>query len=356
MNFVYAPQQLEIDPVYLSEDGVKFDNTATDEEACRVAEVDSAKYKGNFGVAVLSRYPIKKVQAYQLETQVYDWYEGEIQKPDFIEKSRRFGAERLFRVKPVREVKYGGRGFTRVDLHVPGVPHETITVINVHLEIKTQPKNRTKQMEEILNYLYEIENPVILAGDFNSSTTDVSSTSLRRLTVRNAKDPPKILSGALWLANATGISQALTILNGYKNFQDPLAWHIPVLFPNKAKTLFEEVECFRFKDGGVFDFRGDRKRSVGVRNGTLSNSNQYSYLKGFKQTFEVPKPIGPIGCERLDWIFVKSFLTHPKDKKGPYRLAPHFGETLNLMNDAVEQPFSDHHPITTVLPLNEPKL
>jgi len=355
MNYAYAPQQLEIDPVYLAQDDVIFQNMSTDHEACKVLDENKSKYRGVFGVAVLSRYPIKKVQAYQLELQPYDWYTGEIQRPDFIEQGRRFGAEKIFMVKPVREVKVGGRGFTRVDLHVPEVPHETISVINIHLEIKTTPQNRTKQIEEILNYIHDIKNPVILAGDFNSAATDVSSTSLLRLTVNTANNPSNILSLALWLSNATGVSQARNILNAYKNYQDPLAWDVPILFPNKTKSLFEKIETFRFKDGGAFDFRGDHKRSMNGVNGILSNSNQRSRFKGFTQTFKVPTPIGPLGRERLDWIFVKSFLTHPKDKKGTYKLAPHFGETLDLINKCSDKPYSDHHPITTILPLEDPQ-
>ena len=354
MNFAYASQQLEIDPVYLGED-LSFGNTTIDHEACKILEGKEGSYNGVFGVAVLSRYPIKHVEVFQLENQPYDWYDGEIQKPDFLEQGRRYGAEQLFKVKPVREVKRGGRGFTRVDLHVPNVPHETISVINIHLEIKTKPENRVKQIEEILSYIHEIENPVIMAGDFNNSSRDVSSTSLSRATSRAAKSPSTFLSAGLFLANATGVNQLRAIVNGYKNFQDPLAWGVPVILPNKTKPLFKKIENFRFKDGGAFDFRGDDERSMRGVDGVLSNSNQRSRFKGFTQTFRLPKPIGPLGCERLDWIFVKSFLTDPKDKKGSYQLAPHFGETLSLVNQSVHEAFSDHHPITTILPLNEPE-
>ena len=350
MNYAYAPQQLEIDPVYLGESDIVFQNMSTDPNACQ----GDHRYHGVFGVAVLSRYPIKKIQSFQLETQPYDWYEGEIKKPDFVENSRRFGANKIFQVVSTREVKEGGRGFTRVDLHVPNVPHETISIINVHLEVKTQPKERTNQIHEILNFIHKIKNPVILAGDFNSTATDVSATSLSRLTSRAAQSPSNFVSAGLWLANATGINQVRTLINYFKNYQDPLAWDIPVVFPNKTKTLFKTIENFRFEDGGAFDFRGDNKRSLRGIDGILSNSNQHSRFKGFTQTFKLPNPIGPFGRERLDWIFVKSFLTNPHDKKGPYQLAPHFGETLSLMNKSVKSAYSDHHPISAILPLNEP--
>ena len=113
MNFAYAPQQLEIDPVHLGVEHVKFENGDVDMAACRAFQGQPAVYRGVFGVAVLSRYPIKSAQLFQLKAQPYDWYQGEIVKPDFLERSRRKGAEALFKFQPVREVKVGGRAFTK---------------------------------------------------------------------------------------------------------------------------------------------------------------------------------------------------------------------------------------------------
>lgn len=354
MNFVYAPQQLEIDPVHLGLDHIHFDNGDTDSQACRALMSKPDAYKGVFGVAVLSRYPIKNVELFQLKEQPYDWYEGEIQKPDFLEIGRRRGANAIFQFQPIREVKAGGRAFTRVDLHVPGIPLETLSVINIHLEIKATPKQRRQQVEEILGYIANIKNPVVMAGDFNSSATDVSATSFSKFAKNTTTNPRTLLALGLWVANITGISQARGIVNGLKNLRDPLAWNIPIILPNKTKRLFRTIENFRFEDGGSFDFRGDPDRSMHGRHGKLSNSNQRHSAKGFTFTYSLPRPIGVIGRQRLDWIFVKSLLTSPTDRRGPYRLAPHFGETLGLVNLAVSKPFSDHHPITTVLPIAEP--
>ncbi len=354
MNFVYAPQQLEIDPVHLGLDHIRFGNGDTDAQACRALLGSSREYKGVFGVAVLSRYPIKNVQLFQLNEQPYDWYEGEIAKPDFLEVGRRRGAKAVFQFQPVREVKVGGRAFTRVDLHVPGIPLNTLSVINIHLEIKASPGERKKQIEEIMGYIKGIKNPVVMAGDFNSSSTDVSSTSFSRFAKNTTTNPTNLLAVGLFAANITGVSQARAAVNGLKNLRDPLAWNIPVILPNKTKSLFNTIKGFRFDDGGRFDFRGNPSRSMHGRGGELSNSNQRHNVKGFTFTYSVPRPIGVIGRERLDWIFVKSFLNSPNDNNGPYRMAPHFGETLGLVNLAVKEPFSDHHPITTILPLNEP--
>ena len=352
LNFVYAPQQLEIDPAYLGADDVQFENTDAPTEKC----ADLSRYNGVFGVTVMSRYPIKNVQVFPLKTQTYDWYEGEIQRPDFLEKSRRKGAKRLFDIQPTREVKTGGRGFTRVDLHVPGVPLETITVINIHLEIKAAPEKRVEQIEEILEYIADVKNPVIMAGDFNSAARDVSSTSLWKASKNTITEPSRIASAGLFLANVTGLNQVRTALNGYKNFQDPIAWSVPALLPNKTRPLFKCIQNYRFEDGGAFDFRGDSKRTINEKGGLLANSNHRADHKGFTQTFTLPNTIGPVGCERLDWIFVKSLLNDSKDKSGPYRLAPHFGETLHHITSSTKKPYSDHSPITTILPLTEPDL
>lgn len=339
MNFLYAPQQIEIEPLKASQT-----NTPA-----------TSNYKGIFGAAILSRYPIKRAQVFPLKQQPYDWYYDELRTPDLVESARRFGAKTLFNAHPQRELKIGGRGFTRVDLHIPGLPHETLTVVNVHLEIKTTPAQRKRQLEEILEHIRHIENPTILAGDFNSSSLDVSATSFVRLSSRTTTNPTNLLSAGFFFANVTGVTQLRRVVNSFKNFRDPLAWHIPAILPNRRKSLFLRLENFRFADGGAFDFRGDRTRSLNAIRGKLSNSNQRHLDKGFTFTFSLPRPIGPLGHDRLDWIFVKSLLTHPTDKNGPYKLAPHFGETLNLINLSAKERFSDHHPITTVIPLEEPK-
>ena len=67
---------------------------------------------------------------------------------------------------------------------------------------------------------------------------------------------------------------------------------------------------------------------MNAKDQTLGNSNQRD-LKGFKTTFSVKRPIAEVfGKYRLDWIFVKSYLRDPFEAHGPYRFAPHFGETL----------------------------
>ncbi|HTL47546.1 MAG TPA: endonuclease/exonuclease/phosphatase family protein [Verrucomicrobiae bacterium] len=357
MNYAFAAEQLEVDPVMLGLEDLYYDNKSPDKEATDYYRVDAAKEKGAFGVAVLSRYPIKKAECFQLDYQAYHWYTMEKQKAGFLEISRRFGAKTVLKNEVTREMKVGGRIYFRVDLEVPGIPGNTLTLINIHLEIKCLPKAREQQMREILSYIRDIKNPVIVAGDFNAAPTDISATSLPRVIKRTAKNPTTWFAVGVNYLTPHGliINSTRTVSNMTKNFQDPLSKNISVVAPNPVYGLFKEIEDFRFSDGGAFDFRGDKERSVNGKHGKLSNSNQRD-RKGFKTSFSVKRPIGPFGKYRLDWIFVKSVLKDPLADAGSYKLSPHFGETLEEMNTSLRQPISDHHPSIAILPLEEPKI
>ncbi len=254
-------------------------------------------------------------------------------------------------------MKVGGRIYFRIDLEVPELPEKTLTIINIHLEIKCQPKDREKQMAEILSYIEDIKHPVIVVGDFNAAGTDLSPTSVTRTVKRTAKNPTTwlVLGLNVISPHALALNTARGVSNVTKNFNDPLAKNIPVVAPNPVKPMFERIHNFRFDDGGAFDFRGDANRSINGKSETLANANQRG-RKGFKTTFSVKRPWGVIGKYRLDWVFVKSFLKNPEDHTATYRFAPHFGETLEEMNTSLGIPISDHHPNVVDLPLEEPKI
>ena len=75
---------------------------------------------------------------------------------------------------------------------------------------------------------------------------------------------------------------------------------------------------------------------------------------GFATTYEFERAIGMVGKMKLDWIFVKAYLTNPGDEDGPYRFAPHFARTLASVNYALAARLSDHDPISVDLPFEEP--
>ena len=319
MNYAYGAEDLEVDPAYLGSEKIYYRNGSVDREAMDYYAADPRKYKGVFGSAVLSRYPIKHVEVFQLKTKAYDWYRGEKPKANFLERAREAGAEFLFKNEHMREIKVGGRIYFRVDLEVPGLPEKTLTIINIHLEIKCTPEKREAQMSEILfSYIQKIKHPVIMMGDFNSAPQDLSSTSVSR-AVKGIPDD------------------------------------IDTLFSDPVKPLITMIQNYRFDDGGAFDFRGDKNRSINGKDGTLANSNERGFV-GFKTTFSVKRPLAMgIGKLRLDWVFVKSYLKDPLGR-GPYRFAPHFGETLEALNTHLKIPISDHHPNVVDIPLREPRI
>ncbi len=357
MNYAYAAQYLEVDPVILGLEQLQFedDDKQVEKEARDFFTVDPAKYKGVFGSVVLSRYPIKYVEVRPLETKPYDWYYGELPKTGTTEGLRRIGTKVLFKNAIQRELKVGNRNFFRVDLEVPDLPGKTLTVINIHLEIKCEPKGRQAQMNEILSYVHDIKNPVLIMGDFNMAPADISPTSAGRILKRTASNPTTWFSVAVNVLSphALIINSSRLISNITKNFNDPTAKSIPIVAPNTMKPFFDMLEEYRFADGGAFDFRGDKDRSVSGKSKTLANANQRG-AKGFVTSFRVLRPIGLVGKYRLDWVFVKSFLKDPQ--AGPYRFAPHFGETLEDMNFNLTLPVSDHAPNVVDLPFQEPNI
>ncbi len=354
MNYAFGAQTLEVDPVLM---GLE---PATPGEL-KPVPVDPARYKGVFGSAILSKYPIIRAEVFQLETKPYDWYTDEQRRADLVERGRRLGSEWVFWNRVTRELKVGGRCYFRVDVAVPGVPGGVVTLVNNHLEIKTRPQKREAQMVEILSYLKDVPHPIIMAGDHNSAPNDVSATSLKRLLWRQVDTPSALVSTVSTLADlVTGTIVPLYrergVINTVRNFQAPLAVHVPILFPNDVRGLFEQVKDFRFADGTTFDFRGDRDRSINARSGLLANSNEKRF-RGQRTTFSVKRPIGSVGRYRLDWLFVRSGLLHDStDKKAPYKLAPHYGETLAEFNEYLKEKLSDHRPIVVDIPLAEPTL
>jgi len=198
-----------------------------------------------------------------------------------------------------------------------------------------------------------------MAGDFNSAPADLSPTSTVRIVERKAKDPTLWFSVAASQLTTHGlfINATRTISNFTKNYQNPMAKNVPIIAPNSTAGLFKAIQNFRFNDGHAFDFRGDPERSIGHKHGTLANSNHRD-KRGFKTTFRVSnRPlIRVIGKYRLDWVFVKSFLRDSKNKKGPYRFAPHFGRTLEEMNMVLKTRISDHQPNIVDLPFEEPPI
>jgi hypothetical protein len=140
----------------------------------------------------------------------------------------------------------------------------------------------------------------------------------------------------------------------FHGYNDPTAFHLPILWDNREHPLFKGVEKFRFADNHAFDFRGESDRTLPPKGRTLADSNQRAG-KGFAPTYSFSRDFGGlIGRFKLDWIFVKPFIDDPRRPGQSYRFAPHFPVTMRELNDSVEDRISDHPPMTVDLPLTEP--
>jgi endonuclease/exonuclease/phosphatase family metal-dependent hydrolase len=352
MNYAYGTEFLEIDPLNLGLEKVEMDDKAAQADIQKSFDVDKSRYLGLHGTAVLSRYPIIKATLRPLPV-CYDWYTEEKKEISKLEAGRRKGANLAFMERIAREVRRGGRTVLIVELAVPESPTGAVTVVAPHLETKCKPACRAKQALQILDWIRNDHNPVILGGDLNTTAADNAPVSVTKVLTDRIKDPDKwAIEAVKWSTGAPTI--LLMPINMMRNKNDPTGFDVPVVSRKKEAKLFNEHADFRFDDGYVFDFRGEDARSAEGRGGTLSDSNQRAG-KGFRYTFALAKTYGGlVGEYKLDWFFVKGFATNSRKPGGEYKFAPHFGWTLMELNTAPVDNLSDHAPITVDIPLTEP--
>lgn len=357
MNYAYGVEFVEVDPISMGSE--KFEELGKEDQAslAREISVDESRYLGLHGSAILSRFPLENVRLEPFKHQPHDWYEDEIKSKSPLEVGKRKAAELTFREKIRREVRRGGRMMLTAELADPRIPGGRMTIVGTHLEDKTKPEGRRKQLEELLGRIKQTTTPVVVAGDMNTSTHDATPLSVARL-LKN-----RFGSKSFWIKQGlqilTGIKLPSLLLSGLNTFRkqtDPTVRSIPLVATNPEAEFFDRLKDFRSSDGGAFDFRGESNRSVDSEEGPLANSNQRGD-KGFATTFAVDRTIGFLGKFKLDWFFVKPpGLTDPYATAQPHRFAPHFGRTLKSLNDAVKDRISDHAPIMVDLPLAEPQL
>ena len=324
-NFAFATEFIELDPIV------------------NMANVSPRRYSGLHGNAILSKYHIKNARVIRLP-QCYDWFGTELQKMSPIEAVRRAGAKTVFRQEIVSEVRRGSRCALVVDIELPS--KEILTVVSTHLEDRCYPDCRYKQTEYLLEKLKSIYNPLILAGDLNTSTTDAAPTSVKKEIAKRVRDRDFIARQIALAFIPLGIpipglsNLAAVALSKAFQYKDPAFPNIPVIFPNHERKLFKYIGDFQFADGERFDTRGTSYRSSNGKRGFLANSNERQ-LKGFESTFKFEEP-RVIAYFKLDWFLVK-----PKSK----RFEPFNGQTLKLVNSAYADKVSDHDPMFVDLTL-----
>jgi endonuclease/exonuclease/phosphatase family metal-dependent hydrolase len=352
MNYVYGVEFLEIDPLNLGLEKVEMEDKAAQEDIQKSFDADKARYLGMHGTAVLSRYPIRKATIRSF-TVCHDWYADEKKEISKLESGRRAGANLVFTERITREVRRGGRMVLIAELAVPESPTGAVTVVAPHLENKCKPECRRKQGAELLEWIKSDANPVIVGGDMNTTATDNAPMSVSKVMKDRVKDYDKwAVSAIRWSTGAPTI--LLMPVNMMRNKNDPTGFDVPLVSRKKEAKFFGNLADFHFDDGHTFDFRGEDARSADRRGGTLSDSNQRA-TKGFRYTYALARTYGGlVGEYKLDWFFVKGYATDSEKPGGSYKFAPHFGSTLQEVNNAPDESLSDHFPITVDLPLTDP--
>jgi len=356
MNWAYGVEFVEIDPKNIGT--ATFEGEEDLEKRSQLLEeyaVDRDRLNALHGTAILSRYPIRKAYVTPFKKVAYDWYQEELGlRPG--EKAVRIGTT-LLGSPSDREMRRGGRMFLTAELDVPHIPEGRLTVVSPHLENRTKPKNRQIQLQEVFDAIQDTKNPVILAGDLNTSGGDAQSIKLERNIFKRVTKFEFWADKGLKYGTGVGIVYDLFRLSTDigRSQSDPTVVNIPYLSPNREEHLFEMLEEFRFADGHAFDFRGDPVHSVDKRKGTLANSNQRAG-KGFRHTYEFVITLGSIGKLKLDWIFVKGYAKDPRSMAEPFRFAPNYARTMYELNYAIyDEPLSDHYALSVDLPFAEPE-
>jgi endonuclease/exonuclease/phosphatase family metal-dependent hydrolase len=355
MNYAFGVEFVEVDPLFdLGTEKVDLPDKDQEQRLEEDLKVDSERYRGLHGNAILSRYPIERARIVRLPL-CYDWYGKEVKAIAKLEQGKRWSARKLFGERIEREVRRGGRMALIVDLAVPALPTGRLTVVSVHLENKCTPGCRQRQMKALLGVLQAINNSVILAGDLNTSGGDATPTSVRNEIMKRVTDYRFwVTQGIFWFSPVSIPQYAIVPLRYFHHYLDPTAFHFPFVWENRERGLFQSVEKFRFSDGYAFDFRGRTERTLNNRGRTLANSNQRG-RKGFVPTYAFERNFGGwVGNFKLDWFFIKPFIQNPRAPGQSYRFAPHFPITMNELNQSVDDRISDHPPITVDLPLAEP--
>jgi endonuclease/exonuclease/phosphatase family metal-dependent hydrolase len=356
MNWAYGVEFLEVDSKQLGTD--TFDDGEPEEARQQLLEefkVDKDRVRALHGNAVLSRYPIRAARVVPFAVG-YDWFKESKIRP--LEKGKRKAAI-LIGEDLMREVRRGQRMTLYVDLDVPEAPGHSVTVASTHLENRTKPKVRRQQMEELLHEVSEVSHPVVVAGDLNTTGSDSTPTSIENMLYKRYGSLDFWTTKGIQWTTGVGLvysgAKATMKLSGIQYRIDPTSANIPGASANLERGLFTTLEKFRFADDKAFDFRGVPERAINQKSGTLGDSNERG-KNGFVPSFVAELIWGKVRLAKfkLDWIFVKSNLDSPRDVKGSYLFAPHFGRTMGDLNNCLPEPISDHSPMTVDLPFQEP--
>ena len=124
---------------------------------------------------------MRSVKLIPFQNQGHDWYADEKKKSSGFAKMQGKAGSVVFKEQVLRQVRRGGRMMLVADIVSEDLPSKEVTIVATHLEDESTPAARRKQLDEILQQIAEVQHPVILAGDMNTSTHDGVPTTIGRL-------------------------------------------------------------------------------------------------------------------------------------------------------------------------------
>ena len=139
---------------------------------------DPERYHGMHGTAILSRYRLQNVRLMPFLVQGHDWYKDE-KKRSAAAKAEGKVSMVIFKEQLIRQVRRGGRMMLMADIVDPDLPTGRVTVVATHLEDVTS-RESPQATPEMLDKIDQIDHPVIIAGDMNTSTHNGVPISVTR--------------------------------------------------------------------------------------------------------------------------------------------------------------------------------
>lgn len=340
-NYAFIPEFIEVDPVYI---GL---------EPTTEYNIDQEKYKGLSGTAIISRFPLENVRIKHL-TDVYDWYDIEKNNNYALENASRYAMKSVFKEENTRNVRVGGRKALLADIKLPN--QEKFTIVATQIEKRTRPNDRAKQVKNLLEQIKDIKNPVILAGNLNTTTYNHQPKGVKNVVKNKFTDPDALAETVFFFIVPVGVVVSWLVrpvFDIFRKVNDPTVISIPIFSPNREKKMFNAIKKFEFDDGYKFDFRGNPNTSIGSSKKMFSSSNERG-KKGYISTYKTQRNLG-ISNYKISWIIAKSYntKTNPNPKKDDIseRMAPHFGMTLYELNFSYAEPIAIQAPISAVFPI-----
>jgi hypothetical protein len=238
-----------------------------------------------------------------------------------------------------------------VDITAPGSPTGVITVVNAYLENKCKPACRRKQLAALMETLQENQNPIVLAGDFNTTGKDNSPMSVRGELIRLVKDYEFWIKQSInWFTPLSLPTYALMPFNFWRTYHDPTATHVPFSAVTRKPGSSATYESFVLRMEIPSIFVGCPRTMP--RAGTLDDSNQRAW-KGFVPTFAMPRDFGGVARLKLDWFFIKPLADTTNTKHQQYRLDPYYPRSMQDRNESVPDRLSGHAPMTVDLHIGD---